>query len=268
MRSDQQFYKGWRPVAWIVLGTLWLVGLGGLWYATTRYQFRRPPVAESSIATSWPATSRLELAARRDTLVYLIHPRCPCTRASTRQLQRLLDGNLLRREQQPRVLVLASVPSGAEASASPRHEAQRETDSSWTDTDLLRRCRQLPRSTVVLDVGGEESQRFGGRISGTVLLFDSAGNRLFAGGITAARGLEGDNPAAARLHDLLCRQATPSPSLLTGHSVSSPRPSLSAETFPALGCQLCLPSGAAPSDDSQAATAAQTPRKTPLPRAL
>jgi hypothetical protein len=46
---------------------------------------------------------------------------------------------------------------------------------------------------VLADPDGREAQRLGAVTSGHVLLYDRAGQLLFTGGITGARGHEGDN---------------------------------------------------------------------------
>jgi len=46
---------------------------------------------------------------------------------------------------------------------------------------------------VSVDVDGVEARRFGVATSGSTLLYDAAGNLLFLGGITGARGHSGDN---------------------------------------------------------------------------
>jgi hypothetical protein len=45
----------------------------------------------------------------------------------------------------------------------------------------------------MLDTNAKEAQRFGARTSGEVALYDDAGRLAFRGGITAARGHEGDS---------------------------------------------------------------------------
>jgi hypothetical protein len=44
-----------------------------------------------------------------------------------------------------------------------------------------------------LDRDGDITEKFGAVTSGQVILFDGAGQRLFAGGITSARGHAGEN---------------------------------------------------------------------------
>ena len=56
---------------------------------------------------------------------------------------------------------------------------------------------------MVHDASGVEAARFGAGTSGAVLLYSSDGTLLFAGGITPARGHQGDSFGRQRLLALL-----------------------------------------------------------------
>jgi hypothetical protein len=56
---------------------------------------------------------------------------------------------------------------------------------------------------IHFDADRSEAERFHARTSGTCLLYDPAGRLEFAGGLTAARGHEGDNDGARSLVALL-----------------------------------------------------------------
>lgn len=53
------------------------------------------------------------------------------------------------------------------------------------------------------DVGGAQARVFGAFISGQTLLYSATGSLLFNGGITDARGHEGDNPGRTALTSIL-----------------------------------------------------------------
>jgi hypothetical protein len=104
-----------------------------------------------------------------------VHPRCPCTRASLAELGRLMarsQGRLV-----AQVLVRA-----------PANDS-----NSWTRTDLWRAAEAIPGVRAIADPNGAEAAQFGLETSGHVLLYDAAGRLRFSGGITPARGHEGDN---------------------------------------------------------------------------
>ena len=64
----------------------------------------------------------------------------------------------------------------------------------WELTDSWRDAERIPGVRVAVDPDGAEAARFGVETSGHALLYDPAGQLLFSGGLTAARGHAGDNP--------------------------------------------------------------------------
>ena len=105
-----------------------------------------------------------------------IHPRCPCTQASLAELERLLAQAPVQID----VTIACLLPPGANA--------------EWKASPLVRRAMKLPGARVVFDFDGESSRAFGVTTSGEALLYDPNGRLVFQGGLTAARGHEGDNP--------------------------------------------------------------------------
>jgi hypothetical protein len=167
-----------------VAGALWLsmvcAGIGLLWnYEGT------PGVAAAATPGRWPADSRVKPAADRATLVMLAHPHCPCTRASIGELSRLMT------QAQGRVTayVLFVKPPGF--------------SDGWVQSELWASAAAIPGVTPVLDDDGVEAARFHAATSGQAVLYDAAGNLLFSGGITSARGHEGDNAGRAAIVSLL-----------------------------------------------------------------
>jgi hypothetical protein len=120
-----------------------------------------------------------------------IHPRCPCTQASLAELERLQA----RLAGQVDLRIVALQPAGEAA--------------SWSDTPLIRRAALLPGIQIIADADGRESLRFRAKTSGESLLYDQAGQLVYHGGITAARGHEGDNPGSDALRWLVAGQAAP-----------------------------------------------------------
>jgi hypothetical protein len=118
------------------------------------------------------------MIARADhgqTLMMFLHPRCPCSRASLRELDRLLGAA-------PKALTAIVVmiePPGA--------------GQGWAETDLLASAKAIAGVRVIVDERGQIAERFGARTSGEVGLYDEQGRLLFQGGITPARGHEGDS---------------------------------------------------------------------------
>lgn len=133
----------------------------------------------------WPEESRIPLDPGKPTLVFLAHPRCPCTRASLGELELLLA--------EAQGLVSAHVvfirPAG--------------TAEAWAETDLWRAAEAIPGVSIYRDDSGVETRRFGSETSGETLLYEPDGHLAFQGGITVARGHSGDNPGRDTLLALL-----------------------------------------------------------------
>jgi hypothetical protein len=153
-------------------------GMGILWrYSLTPGAAGNPPAL-------WPAQSRLAHKSGSLTLVMVVHPHCPCTRASIGELEILMA--------QARGRLDASViflkPPGF--------------SDDWTKTSLWHSAAAIPGVSVVVD-DGREARLFGAATSGQTMVYDRNGRLLFSGGITAARGHYGDNAGASEIAALL-----------------------------------------------------------------
>jgi hypothetical protein len=122
-----------------------------------------------------PGGSRVPLAEDRPTLIMFAHPRCPCTRASAAEFARILA----RCEGRVAAFVLVFTPT------SP--------DPGWGPADWSGRLASIRGVRLLDDPGGLEAARFGARTSSQVVLYGPNGRLLLRGGITGARGHEGDN---------------------------------------------------------------------------
>ena len=151
----------------------------------------------------WPASSHLERATSRATLVMLVHPGCPCSRASIEELDRVMA--------RCQGLVSAHI----------LFFKPREFPAAWVRTDLWRSAAAIPGVHVEEDDDGVEAGLFGAATSGQVVLYDAKGSLLFTGGITVARGHSGDNEGEGAIV-----------ALLTGKAGGSPAPT------PVFGCSL------------------------------
>lgn len=166
----------------IIAGALFL--WSGAVLAGTRMllNYETTPGPIGNIAVQWPRTSRISLASDKYTLVMLVHPNCPCTRASIAELEILttrLQGKLA-------AFVLFSKPA-AKA-------------SEVRGSGLWQRAALIPGVAVRYDENGFETAQFGGLVSGETVVYDPEGHLVFSGGITAGRGHQGDN---AGLDDII-----------------------------------------------------------------
>jgi hypothetical protein len=166
---------------------VWIAIAVAGWYGISAYGFNGDPQATTSIVSQWPVDSTIVRLTERPTLVLFLHPKCPCSRATVGELERLPV--LVPSDALPDVCVVAAAP--------------RATGDLWWSSPFLDRVARLPNARMVRDPGGVETDLFGARVSGTVLLFDPAGKRLYAGGVTMSRGHAGDNVGLQAVTDLL-----------------------------------------------------------------
>jgi hypothetical protein len=177
--------------------------------------FETTPGQQGPAPATWPTASVLPRYDGHRTLVMFVHPKCVCTRASLTELNAIMVG----RPAATDALVVFVRPAGVAA--------------DWERTDTWASVARIPQTTRLVDAGGEEARRFGAATSGQALLYDAAGTRRFAGGITDSRGHAGDNVGRRSIVALL-GGTTP---LDAGHAV--------------YGCPLHdAPRGAVPTESS------------------
>ncbi len=143
------------------------------------------PGSSSAPVTDWPSDSALERSGAGFELVMFVHPHCPCSRASLRELERLVA----RCRDRVRVRLAFVAPHG--------------TDPGWRRTSLRANAAGMTGIEIIDDHAGLEARRFGARTSGQVYLFDPSGKLRFSGGITASRGHEGDNLGGLSIIDVI-----------------------------------------------------------------
>jgi len=181
----------------------WLATVSaGMWtlliYAGTPGNSGEPP-------ESWPADSVIPPPTDRPVLLLMAHPRCSCTRATLGELARLMA----RCGDRVRAHVLFLRPTGVPA--------------DWWKTDLWDSAAAIPDVDVTIDNDGAESRRFRVATSGHILLYGPDGGLLFSGGITPARGHEGENSGLDGLeHAIEQRTREVAQSLVFGCALSTP----------------------------------------------
>jgi hypothetical protein len=206
-----------RRNTWLVLAiAAWLAAIGFGWWTVSAYEFRHEPAAMAETFGRWPVGSKLTLADDRPTMLYFMHPKCPCTRASLAELERLWFVQQQHGAKRgPKLVIVVTAPADATV--------------DWIASDTVVRARALEGALFCIDREGYEARRFGAATSGMVKWFDRAGTCLYSGGITASRGHEGNNVGREAVESLLAGATQPVVGL------------------PAFGCRLCLPtSGSMP----------------------
>jgi hypothetical protein len=148
-----------------MLSALWVLIVASGVVAMIRYD--STPAPAHQVATVWPDESAILFDASRPVLIMAIHPQCSCTRASLNELARMLP----RIQGHPRIVVLLLGTDGN------RYESQVK------DMHL----------EALEDRQGMEAARFGFTTSGEVAVYGRDRALLYSGGLTGARGHEGDN---------------------------------------------------------------------------
>jgi hypothetical protein len=147
-------------------GVIWLTAVLGGFGLWERYDAAPGPVG-SGASVDGPEVTRWRVTV-------FAHPKCPCTRATLRELAELLSAapHLMAR-------VVFVCPEG-----SPEGW---EHGASWED------ATRLAGVEVVRDRTGAEARRFGAQTSGQAVLTDPTGRVVFRGGLTPGRGRVGES---------------------------------------------------------------------------
>jgi len=171
-----------------LIGLLW-AGLVAIGLARVlAHQFT--PGLEAKYSGEWTRDLPLRREADRPTLVVLVHPKCPCTRASLSELDRIV------------------ARCGRKLTAYAVYLKPKGSGVDWDYTSDSPGVRAVP------DEGGTIARMLGASTSGQALLFDRSGRLVFSGGITHSRGHEGDNPGRDAIVSLV----------LTGHAALARTP--------------------------------------------
>ena len=171
-----------RKIIAIIGISVWAsaVGIGFLWL--TDYGTR--PGQAAKAPRHLPAASFHYQQKKLPTLLLFSHPQCPCTRATMAELARLITHN----QGRVNIHVLFYRPLDK-----PRE---------WVESDLWQLAIKLP-DVAVSTVSELDLLRFGVAASGQTLLYDTEGTLVFSGGITSARGHEGDNAGRSAISTYL-----------------------------------------------------------------
>ncbi|HEX8891004.1 MAG TPA: hypothetical protein VF779_17785, partial [Pyrinomonadaceae bacterium] len=150
----------------LTFSVLWLLAIG--FGVCVLCNYENTPGVAATPPERWPVESHVELAPEGATLVMLVHPHCPCTRASIAELAALMahcQGRLT-------AYVLFLKPEGF--------------SDEWEKTDLWQSAVSIPGVHAVFDDDGAEALRFHAATSGQTILYAADGRLLFSGGITSS----------------------------------------------------------------------------------
>jgi len=79
----------------------------------------------------------------------------------------------------------------------------------WIQTDLWRRAKALPDVLLSIDEDGRLGEEFGAETSGMAYLYGVDQKLVFAGGLTPARGHEGDSEGQRAILQYVWEHASP-----------------------------------------------------------
>jgi len=171
------------PIAISLLAACWLLTIGLCMNGLARYS--STPSGTEVLPGQLPADSRIHTDPQRATLLVFLHPHCPCSRATVSELDRLLS----------------QVSGRVNAYAVVIHPA--ETPADWYRTTLWHQVSGIRDLTTIVDAGCELTRRCRATVSGQTLLYGADGALQFRGGITVARGHEGDSPGRSSILSFL-----------------------------------------------------------------
>ena len=178
-----------RTAAIAVCVAAWLTGASAGVHTLMLYAYTPAPTAPVVVA-QWPASLAAQAPARRPLLVMFIHPQCACSRASLSELAVIAT----QIHQAAEIRVYVARPTG--------------TPDGWEQTDLLRDAARIPGATVVVDRDGAISRSLDATVSGETLLFTADGRRVFHGGLTPARGHEGNSDGRRAVLSLIANSTS------------------------------------------------------------
>lgn len=117
-------------------------------------------------------------------IVMFAHPHCVCTKASLAELRWLAE----QCSERAQIITLFVKPEGA--------------PDDWLDAENCRLAQAIPGATVQTDERATLARTFGAMTSGHVFLINREGAILFSGGITQARGVEGESDGRRAIYTL------------------------------------------------------------------
>ncbi len=170
-----------------------IVGFGLIWVALLALgigaleRYTLTPGKLGTISTSWPDQSKLK-RFNQPTLLVFLHPECACSEATVSELDKIMA----KIPMATTVYVLFVQPEGW---------SEEETKSN-----LWQRASKIPKLEVVLDESRLEAKLFGALTSGHTLVYGQDGQLAFSGGITGARGHQGDNEGEDAVVEILKNQ--------------------------------------------------------------
>lgn len=165
---------------------IWACLIGFCYYALIAYSAASGIQVHGNDSKIWPQLKTNTLARNkgRFTLVTFIHPYCPCSRASLNELNKIMTRT--HQNMDCKIVFLKPADFGVD----------------WEKSDLWQISTEIPNSDRISDLDGIIAKTFNATTSGQTFLYDPNGLLVFSGGVTAARGHEGDSPGGIAIESL------------------------------------------------------------------
>ena len=172
-----------KAIRTFIVPLLWALAVTyGMWQVLN-YE-KTPGATALQTPMQWPAQAP-SATPEGATLVLFVHPQCPCTKATIGEL----------------MLLMSRCPKGLTAYLfflSPPGFPE-----DWSKGSLWQEAERIPNVRLFQDKDGEVARYFGATTSGQSFLYGQAGELLFEGGITAARGHRGDNAGRSAIQSII-----------------------------------------------------------------
>ena len=178
-----------RSAVPIMCTSIWLAIICGSVAALHSYETTAAKTTAS--APQWPTGIPLPRPATRPVLIIMLHPNCPCSRASIAELAELLARH-------PSQLTAYAV-----FTSSPGTPQDPATVDIWTT------AASTPGLIAIRDNNATIGHALHATTSGQIFLYDSTGTLQFTGGITPSRAHTGDNFGSRSIETFLTTGVTP-----------------------------------------------------------
>ena len=164
------------------LVAIWALSfIGGYW---TLVHYHQTPSESVATAQHWTAED-LKLCPTAPTILIAIHPQCACTRASLRELQR--------------ILARYRCPTEVQALIYTPHDLNPAEMKSWEQSATMSELANIAKINCHRDPEGKTATELGMHTSGDIRIYHPNGRLLFHGGVTSARAHEGESLATAKV---------------------------------------------------------------------
>lgn len=153
---------------------LWLLSCAALYSVLLKYESKGQDNASKTPQKIQNSDLGLK-ESEQFNLVMFVHPKCPCTMASLTELQKLKT-----RLPKLKITIAFMTPDGMEK-------------SDWLKTTNWQKAHEMTGIEFIEDYDGKLAKKFGAEVSGYTIVYNAKNELVYAGGITAGRGHEGDN---------------------------------------------------------------------------